>query len=1014
MKKKIIYLIIAVALSGQVLFFPDKLSAQDENLVTIQSTITDDSGNPVANAEIFSEEAYTRTDKEGKFSLKVKAGSRIIVEAERYEKAVFISEKESEKLQLKRAPLLYGETERVNLPFRTVRKGDVVGAASGYQMSKISRYDNSIWASGILTGRALGMLGGNNIRGLGVSLDVGAITGTKTGTAMVVIDGLPRELNSIRLSDIESISVLRDINSAVLYGSAALNGVVLITTKRGEAYKKKSDITFNYGISVPKLMPKYLGSADYMEYYNKARESDGLEPQYSAETIEHYRNGNKYRYPDVDYFSDEYLKSFKDYFDLNTEFSGGNENARYYANVGWYSAGSLLNFGEGKNARQNTFNVRGNIDLKINDWINTAVDATGLFNNTRDRRGGFWGNSATVRPFEFSPLLPIELIDPENTLLKARKNDIDGKYLIGGNSNFVTHGIGDAYAAGFTETIWRNFSFNNRINFDLGMLTPGLSFHTNISFDYYVAYNQVTPNQYSVYEPIWAEDEDRIIDLKQHGKDSRPGTQNVESRYFRRRFGFYGLLSYDRTFEDLHHLSGSLFGYGSTFKDNDGSYTDFQGVKHAHIGFQASYIYDRKYMIDFSSAFVNSAKLPRGKAGFSPSVALAWAISREDFLSSAEWMDYLKLKASTGILNSDIPIGDYFYYDNRYVTSGSYAWYEGGKSRSGVASSWISNPNLDFAKRKEISVGFEGLFFNKLLGLEANYFYDIYSGLVVRPTTAYPSFYTDFVPYENFEKDQYKGVEMGLTLDKTWGDWSLYAGIHALYSVSKRLIVNEVYDNDYQYRKGYGKDATFGLEALGFFQSQEEIDASPLQTFGTVRPGDIKYKDQNGDNIIDSNDEVFLRRWQAPWSQGLEIRLSWKDFTLFLLGEGQQGVKNFRESSYYWMDANDKYSEIALQSWTEETKNTAKYPRISSQANSNNLRRSSFWMYENDYFNLRRVQLTYRIPQKAANFLFTKNLDVSLDATDLFQFAKNRKERELNIGGEPSYRTYTVTLKANF
>ena len=908
------------------------------------------------------------------------------------------------------------QKDSINLAFRTVLKEDVTGAASGYRISAIRQYDNTIWASGILTGRALGMLGGNNIRGLGISLDVGAITGTNTGTAMVIVDGLPRDLNSIRLSDIESISVLRDVNSAVLYGSAALNGVVLITTKRGEQYKKKAGFTANYGISDPRALPKYLNSADYMEYFNKARKSDGFDdPQYSEETIENYRNGNPYRYPDVDYYSDEYLKPFKSYFDLNAEFSDGNENARYYTNVGWYSAGSLLDFGKGKNARQNTFNVRGNVDLKINDWINTAVDGTALFSSSMGPRASFWSAAATVRPFEFSPLLPIDLIDPENSLLKARKNDVDGKYLIGGNSNYVTHAIGNVYAAGSSEVIWRNFSFNNRINFDLGKLTPGLSFHTNISFDYYVAYNQVVSNQYSVYEPTWDEQEDRIIALKQHGKDARPGTQNVESRYFRRRFGFYGLLSYDHTFDKLHHVTGSLFGYGSTFKDNDGSYTDFQGVKNAHLGLQLGYIYNRKYMIDFSSAYVNSVRLPEGnKGGFSPSVGLAWAISREDFLSQSGWIDYLKLKASAGILNSDIPIGGFFYYDNRYGTSGSYGWYEGGKSRSGVASSWSDNPNLDFARRKEISAGFEGMFLDRLLGLEANYFYDIYSGLVVRPTTAYPGFYSDFVPYENFEEDRYQGVELGINLNKTWGDWSLYTGVNVLYSTSERTKVNEVYNNDYQYRKGHPKDATFGLEALGFFQNQEEIDESPRQSFGTVRPGDLKYRDQNGDDLIDANDEVFLRRWQAPWSGGLEIRLTYKNLTFFLLGEGQKGAKNFKESSYYWIDGTDKYSEIVLDSWTEETKNTAKYPRISSQANNNNLRRSSFWLYENDYFNLRRVQLNYKMPGNVTKFLSMNDLNVSLNATDLFQLAKNRKVRDLNVGGEPYYRTYTITVKANF
>src|SRR5690606_85651 len=127
-----------------------------------------------------------------------------------------------------------------------------------------------------------------------------------------------------------------------------------------------------------------------------------------------YRSGNKYRYPDVDYYSDQYLRSFKNYYDLNGEFSGGNNVAKYYANVGWNTAGSLMNFGEGAEGRNNRFNVRGNVDLKVNDWINTAVDVAGIFTNDESARGNYWSDAASMRPNEYAPLLPMNLISPDN------------------------------------------------------------------------------------------------------------------------------------------------------------------------------------------------------------------------------------------------------------------------------------------------------------------------------------------------------------------------------------------------------------------------------------------------------------------------------------------------------------------------------------------------------------------------------------------------------------------------
>lgn len=909
--------------------------------------------------------------------------------------------------------------DTTNIAFKKIQTDMTVGAITSLDARSINEYDNSLWAGDVMAGRTLGMMGNTNIRGIGISIDVADITGSGTlsGNALFIVDGLPRDIESLRLSEIENITVLKDVNSSILYGSAAINGVVLITTKRGKPFENRKKFSFNYGISTPLATPKFLNSAEYMKYYNIARANDGFDPTYSEEMIENYRTGNKYRYPDVDYYSDEYLRSFRPYFDLIGEFGGGNEAAKYYMNFGWNSVGSLLNFGQGAEAKYNTFNVRGNVDLKIIDWINTSIDATALFGADTEPRGNYWSFASTVRPNEYTPLLPFDLIDPENSLFKGRKNDVNGQYLLGGNVNRQTTPFGDGYSGGVYESIDRKFSFNNRINFDLASITEGLSFHTNLSFDYYTRYSQTVANQYSVYEPIWetVEGKDKITSLKQFGKDARPGDQVVGNTYFRRRIGFYGLLNYDRTFDDIHQFSSSLIGFGSLFKET----SDFQGVKHAHLGLRLAYTYDSRYLVDFSSAYVNSVKLAPGRrTGFSPSLGLAWIASSEDFLSESENVNFLKFRLSGGVLNSDIPIlyngQQFFLYDNRYGGSGSYAWYEGTRSRGGVMSNWESNINLGFAKRKEVNAGMEGLFFNRMIGFEANVFYDIYSDLITRPNTRYAGFYGDFIPHENFEKDSYTGVEAGLNFNKSVGDWNFFLSANALYVTSKRLIVDEIYDNDYQYRKGYPKDATFGLEAIGLFKDQADIDGSPEQSFGAVKPGDIKYKDQNNDGVIDSNDEVYLRRWQAPLSGGLQAKITYKNVMLYAIGEGRSGSKTFMEGNYYWVDGNDKYTEVVYNSWTPETAATATYPRLSSQANNNNFRRSSFWLYNNDYFQIRKIQLTYKMPQSVTKPLLMEEFDIFVDASNVYQFAQNRKIRETRVGNQPYYRTFSIGVRTKF
>src|SRR3546814_598849 len=219
----------------------------------------------------------------------------------------------------------------IHVAFRRAKPAQIVGAVTVVDAVEVNKKDNTIWTNNVLNGRTLGMLGSTNIRGLGVNINISDLTGTGTqsGNALFIVDGLPRDVENIRLSEIESITVLKDVNAAVLYGSAAINGVVLMTTKRGKADNRQhANFAVNYGMSTPLELPQYLNSADYMAYYNQARLNDGLSEQFDEETINNFRNGNRHRYPDNDYYAADYLKGTKPYFDFLGEFSGGTENGR--------------------------------------------------------------------------------------------------------------------------------------------------------------------------------------------------------------------------------------------------------------------------------------------------------------------------------------------------------------------------------------------------------------------------------------------------------------------------------------------------------------------------------------------------------------------------------------------------------------------------------------------------------------------------------------------------------------
>lgn len=967
----------------------------------LEALVTDEDGTPIKGAIIYANEGVLveKADANGRFSFNTTLNGNLLVEAPGYEPRVFEPNdyRLAQALTLKRSSFLAGESDKVNIAFGKSKRIDLVNAVSVINPSQLRRYDNTQDIGSALTGLIPGMLGSSNVRGI--------------GSPLFLVDGLPRDISTINLAEVEQITVLKDINSSILYGNDAVHGVVLVTTKRGKPYKREVNAQVFTGISKPTELPQYLNSADYMELYNEARLNDGLGAQYSPDLIAKYRSGNPYRYPSIDFYSSEYLRSLRPVSRATVDFSGGNNVATYYSNIGWSQSGSLYNFGEGENGKTNVFNIRGNVDLQVNSWIKSSLDAVVVLNNSRGPRGDFWGSAATLRPNQFAPLIPIDLVDPENAVLRQRKKDIDGIYLLGGTSAFPTNPIATAYMGGQNERIQRTFSFNNRINFDLSRSVQGLSFQTNLSFDYFTLYDQFIENQYAVYEPVWSDTQDRIVDLRQYGEDVRSGTQNIGNAAYRRRIGFYGMLDYQRTFDEVHSVSGSLL----AFMAHDKAQESLQGNKNANLGLRLNYGFQNKYLVDFSAAYVNSVKLPEGnRTALSPSLGVAWVISGEDFLKDASFLDYLKIRASAGLMNSDRGIDGFYYYDDRYGTSGSYAWYEGTRTNAATVPVNSGNPRLAFEKRKEVNVGFEGVLFKKQLYVDFNLFSSVYSDMITRPQTIYPSYFTQYIPYQNFDDNAYKGAELGLTFQRSVGDFHFAIGANALYTNSEVKKRDELYADAYRYRTGKPVDARFGLVADGFFNSQDEITNHAVQAFGQVKPGDIKYIDQNNDGVIDANDEVHIGRSQAPFSYGLNLKLSYKNFTLFARGYGRTGADGMLSDNYYWVDGDDKYSTYILNRWTESTKATATFPRLSSIANTNNYRSSTFWLYADDYFTINRVQLTYDIPLTLSNKLSIKQLSVFADASNLGTISKVRQIRELNIGSEPQYRTFTIGLNAWF
>ncbi len=856
-------------------------------------------------------------------------------------------------------------------------------------------------------------------------------------TPLILVDGVPRSTDDINATEVESISVLNSASAIVLYGSRAANGAVIITTKRGKVQPLTIEARVNTGMYVPKSYPKYLDAASYMTLYNEASDNDGVARIYDDATIYNTANGvNPYKYPDVDYFSSDYLGKAYYMTDATMEISGGDEKTQYYTNFGMSYNNDLVNYGEQSENNDLNFRVRGNVDMKLTKWLSAKTDAAVIFNNNYTGRGNFWGATSSVRPNWYSPLVPVSMLDQNNAELQSIVENsnhlIDGQYLLGGNSAVQTNAFADMLAAGYIRYKTRVFQFKVSATADLSGITEGLSFTNAFSIDYNNYYSEAYKLGYATYEPIWANmnGEDMIIGLNKYGEDESSTSEYVGDSKYRQSISFYSQLNYNRTFNTSHNVTGNLIAWGfqygnSVDEGHDGS--DYHRTSNANLGMQLAYNYAHKYYVDFSGAIVHSSKLPEdNRRAFSPTVSLGWRLSDENFLSDVSFIENLKLTASYAKLNQDLDIDEYYMYKGYYDDNGNYKWNDGAMGGATVLSKRGDNPDLDFITREEVRVGLEGNLFGNKVSFDVNYFDVVTDGLLTQgENTVYPSYYNryswdgsidySYLPYINFNQDSRSGFDFSVNYNNKLGDLEYQVGVVGLVNNAKAKVRDEVYEDDYQYRAGKPRYVAFGYISEGFFKDQADIDSHATQTFGEVQPGDLKYKDVNNDGTVDSRDQVELGQYDSPFRYGINITLKYKNWTLFAMGQGQSGATGFKNSSYYWVYGSRKYSEEVLGRWTEATAATATYPRLTSTSNTNNFRNSTFWQYDNNRFDISNVQLTYDLPKSMFNEnSLLSELSVYANGQNLLTISKERKVMEMNIGRAPQCRFYNIGVKATF
>ncbi len=928
--------------------------------------------------------------------------------------------------------------KKVHVAFRDKDPDHLLGGISYIDMEELQKKDYTM--SSLEDMYALvGGWNGNNLWGMdNERLD----NNDNTNLPLVIIDGVKRPSNNVLPSEIEQITFLKGAQAVVLYGAKGAKGAILITTKRSKVNGLQITANANTGFHVAKAFPEYLGSAEYMTLYNEARRNDGLDPRYSQMDIFNHASGvNPYRYPNVNYYSDEYVRKVYNRSEGTLEIQGGGTRAHFYTNINYYRFEDLINFGPAKDNYTDRFSVRGNVDLVVNKLVKGFANVSATFYNAHANKGNFWSDAATMRPNfpeNAAPLIPIDMVDPNASkalaILGKSLNLLDGKYFPGGTKATQTNAIADCYFGGKTQSVSRQFQFDAGIIYDMNKFVKGLSFKTLFSIDYAANYSLSYNNTYAVFIPTWSNynSKDIIVGITQQNDEIVTGHMSMSDTKYRQTISWNGHFDYDHTFGGKHHVTGMLLGNMYTTTAS-GTYHRYAN---ANLGLQAGYDFMGRYFAEAAVAGVHSARLPKGhRDALSPSFTIGWNLAKENFLRDS-FVDDLLISASYSDLNEDIDVymGDnsFYIYDALWSTGNSgFSWNEG-SSTNLTYSTMGANPALDFVHRKEWSVSLRGSFFNKLITTDLTFFNTDMDGFIVQNPTSFPSHLqngisgSSFKPAINYNVQNRKGLDFSVTAQKQFGQVHASLGVVGTYLTTENKAYDELVEYAYLHHEARPIDAIWGYKCQGFY-SVSDFDQNPetgkytlrkdLPTpmiGGNIQPGDLKYEDVNNDGKIDSKDQVDLGKsgtFGAPLTLGVNLTLKYKNFTLFMLGNGQFGAYGMKNTSYYYMSGDAKYSVNARGRWTPETADVATHPRLTSLSHANNAAASTFWLYSTDRFNLRKVQLTYDFPEKMFNGKWVKALSLYVNGNDLLTISKNRELLETSVGYAPQTRFYNLGVK---
>ena len=826
-----------------------------------------------------------------------------------------------------------------------------------------------------------------------------------SGTGLfVVIDGFASTLDFFsRLTpgEIESVELLKDATATAIYGNRAANGVLVVKTRHGDVSSPlKIDFGVKVGFQQPLRLPEWLGSYDYATLYNEALANEGQSPMYQNDALDAYAAGDSpLLYPDVDWYN-EIFRSSSPIYVYNLSASGGINSVRYFVHFNGVNNYGLLRNPMPTNdfAKRQSFsryNFRTNVDVILSRRLTASIILGGSVEDkttpgVSESTSSIIDLAANVPPNAF-PVLASE-----------------GK--LGGNATFANP-IGEMTERGYISYNGRTAQAALRLTEKLDFITQGLSISGAVSFNnYYKAYSNKT-RSYARYTPV--QDSSGEISFTQIGEDTELGGDESQS-YQWRNIVANAFINYDRVFDRKHYLKAMLR------YDYDEYTVSSETLPYQNVGMagQLSYSYDRRYIGEFTFGYHGTGNFAPGQRfGFFPAGGISWVISEESFLKDSNVVNHLKLRATYGLVgNSDIG-GARWMYNQYYNWNGYYLFGDQYSQSDTYLESTKANPYVTWEKARKLNIGLEARLFDYLY-FTFDYFREHRYDILTTPDANVPSYVGFSRPSMNLGIVDNNGFEAVLGYNRTAGEFRYKVEASAWYAHNNVVYNSEapqIYD--YLYSTGHIVGQPFAYEAIGFFRDQEDIDSSPTQVWGEVFPGDIKYKDQNEDGVINEEDKYPIGYTSRPeLTLALDLQFQYKGFDLQMLFQGAVNRTVYLDGRQFLaFQNNGKISTFALGRWTPETADTATYPRLATTGNENNYQYSSFWQRNGNFLKLRYLSFGYTFSSPAMKKANVDGLRLYLSGTNLFSldYMQGFCDPEV-LSGYPAVRTLSLGVDLKF